>query len=309
MSKVSFIKSDDRQYNIERCLSLLKGEIISGLRGAKNIVVKPNCTVDSNKLACTSVEALDALLGFIKPYARSQITLAEGTGMGDTLTAFKNYGYNHLQEKYDLAFVDLNKDESESVELIDQKGKTWNAEMAKTILHSDYLISITPPKTHNEVVYTGAIKNVAVGSLLGSSENIIGAVTGRIGRMFGTIKNNKPMIHQGFHGTNENIVRLFNKTPLKLAVVDGYEAMEGDGPINGDMMPSHWAIASSDPLAADWLALQLMAIDVKDVGYISMIDEADEEKEDYFVIGDPWQKNILKFKMHSNFDKMRHWQQ
>lgn len=307
MSKVSFIKSDDRKYNIERCLSLIKSEVISGVRKAKRIVIKPNCIIDNNQLATTNVEAIETILEFIFPYAKSQVILAEGSGVGDTMTAFKNYGYLKLQEKYDLALVDLNADESETVELIDKNGKPWKAQVAKTILDSDYLISVSPPKTHDSVVFTGAIKNVAVGSLVRSIPGFSRAMN-KLKESLGMPRNNKALIHQGTKALNLNISTLARKIPLKLAVLDGYEAMEGEGPTNGDMVPAHWAIASSDPLAADWLACQLMDIKVDDVGYLSILNEKDEQKEDYFVIGDDWQKNIIKFKMHSGFDQMKKWQ-
>jgi uncharacterized protein (DUF362 family) len=307
MSKVSFIKSDDRKYNIERCLSLIKSEIISGVRKAKRIVIKPNCIVENNQLATTNVEAIETILEFIFPYAKSQIVLAEGSGVGDTMTAFKNYGYLKLQEKYDLALVDLNKDESELVQLIDKNNKPWNAQVSKTILNSDYLISISPPKTHDGVVYTGAIKNVAVGSLVRSIPSFSKAMN-RIKESLGMPRNNKALIHQGTKALNMNIATISDKMPTKLSILDGYEAMEGEGPANGDMVPAHWAIASSDSLAVDWLACQLMDIKIENVGYLSILNEKDEQKEDYFVIGDDWQKSIIKFKMHSNFDQMKKWQ-
>lgn len=300
MSKISFIKSDERKYNIERCLSLIKSEVISGLKNAKRVVVKPNCVIDNNKLASTNVDALDAVLEFIFPYVQGQITLAEGAGMGETMTAFRNYGYLDLQEKYDFAIIDLNSDDFETVELLDKRKRIWQAQVSKTILNSDYLISVSPPKTHNEVVYTGAIKNIAVGSLLRPS----GTVPARIASRLGLFRNNKTMIHQGYHMINQNIKRLFENKPMHLAVLDGFEAMEGNGPMDGDMVPAHWAIASSDPVGADWLACQLMGVDIKDVGYLSMLEAGEGS---YFIIGDDWQKNITPFKMHQNFEKMRKW--
>lgn len=303
MSKISFIKSDDRKYNIERCLSLIKSEIIAGLKKADKVVVKPNCVVDNNKLAATSVDTLDAVLKFIRPYVSSQITLAEGCGMGDTMTAFTNYDYLSLQEKYDFTITDLNTDDFDIIRLFDKNGKVWDAQVAKTILSSDYLISVTPPKTHNEVVYTGAIKNIAVGSLLRSSGNL----PARMAAKMGLAKNNKLMIHQGYEMLNKNIKCLAEELPLDLAIIDGFEAMEGDGPINGDLVPAHWAIASSNPLAADMLACQLMGINISDVGYLSMLDEEQEDKSDFFIIGDSWKENVTKFKMHRDFEKIKKW--
>lgn len=298
MSKVSFIKSDDRKYNIERCLSLIKSEIILGLRNARNVVVKPNCPTDNIRLAATNADALDAVLNFIKPYVKGQITLAEGVETGDTLTAFKNFDYLPLQEKYDFSIVDLNSDEYMDISLIDTKGKTKKGQIAKTILNSDYLISVSPPKTDNTVIYTGAIKNVTVESLARSTSAFLQTIN-KFKESLGFSKNNKTIIHQNTKAINENINRIYEKISLKLAVIDAFEAMQGDGPVNGNLVPAHFAIASSDAVSADSLACRLMGIDPKDIGYLAMLDT---EKEEDFVIGDDWEKNIIKFKLHSNFE-------
>ena len=302
MSKVSFISSENRKYNISRSLSLIKGEIISGLKKAKKVVVKPNCVVGSNQLAATHKDALDSVLEFIFPHTSSQIILAEGSGIGETSDAFKNYNYFDLQEKYNFAFVDLNTDDFETVKLVNKRGKEWDAQVSKTILDADYLISVTPPKTHDAVVYTGGIKNVVVGALLRPQ----GSFAARLVTKFGIVNNNKAMIHQGFSAINENLVRLSKKIKIDLTVLDGSLAMQGDGPIDGEAYPANWAIASSDSLAADLLAITMMGIKVDDVGYLYTLSD-DKKYEEPFIIGDDWKKNIHKFKMHSTYDQQRKW--
>jgi len=303
MSKISFIKSDNRKYNVSRCLSLLKSEIVLGIKNAKRIVVKPNCVVTDFQLAATHVDAIDAVMEFIAPYASSQIVLAEGTGIGNTMDAFKNYNYFSIQEKYGFTIVDLNQDDFVTHELYDKKGKRWKAQVAKTIAEADYVISLAPPKTHDSVVYTGAIKNVAVGSLLKPEINLAAKISGH----FGINKNNKIMLHQGYKYQNINIAELAQKLPIHLAVIDGYSAMQGNGPgHDGEMVPAHWAAASSDALALDLFALKLMSINEEDVGYLNILK--DEVKPDEpFVIGDDWRSAVLRFKLHNDYEKMKNW--
>jgi len=298
MEKISYIKSSDRFYNVQRSLSLIKSEIIAGIKDAKRVVVKPNCTSEYVKLASTHVDALSAVFDFIRPYVSGQITLAEGSEIGDTVEAFKKFGYLNLQTKYDLALVDLNNDDWIEIPLIDRNEKVFSVKFSKTIAESDYLISVSPPKTHNAVVYTGAIKNVAVGSLIRGGDRF-----GLLNRLIKT-KNNKQLIHQGYHATNENIRRLAEYFDIKLAVLDGFEAMQGNGPINGELVPAHFAIASSNAIASDALACKLMGIKIDDVGYLSLLGA---DLTDSFVIGDDPEKNIINFKMHSDFEKMRQW--
>ncbi len=304
MSKISFIYSGNRVYNIQRSLSLIKSDVIVGLKKAKRVVVKPNCVVDNFQLAATHVDALRAVFDFIKPYVTNQITLAEGTGEGDTIEAFKNYDYFSLQESYGFTVVDLNKDEFDEIELFDKNGKPWKAQIAKTILDSDYLITVSPPKTHNDVVYTGSIKNVAVGSLLRPE----GSFAARIASKFGIVKNNKAMIHQGNWAINKNIEKIASKIKINLAVLDGFTSMQGNGPVTGGIMvPTHWAISSNDALLADLQALKLMGINVDDVGYLSMLKKNNNPEEEPFVIGDNWREHIQKFKLHDNYQSIKNW--
>ena len=304
MTKISFIKSDDRVYNVERCLSLIKSEVVAAVRNAKRVVIKPNCVSDKVQLAATHVDTLRAVIEFIRPHVRGQITLAEGTSLGETMTAFKNFGYLDIQDQYDLEVIDLNTDAFGEIELLDKFCRPQKARVAKTILDSDCVISVSPPKTHNEVVYTGAVKNISVGPLLRPA----GGVGGKLGRIFRRIRHYKSMIDQGPTIINKNIVRLYDKISFKLALLDGFEAMQGDGPIDGEMIPAHFAIASTNPVAADWLACQLMKINIENVGYLSMLVDP-KDLPNYFVIGDDWKEHIIDFKMHSDFEKIRQWQE
>ena len=59
-----------------------------------------------------------------------------------------------------------------------------------------------------------------------------------------------------------------------LAVLDGIVGMEGNGPWNGTPIKHGIAIASTDWLAADRLAVELMSIDYKYVKYLQWCSEA-----------------------------------
>jgi len=208
-----------------------------------------------------------------------------------------------LQAKYGFTIVDLNYDQFSHLNLYDKKGNFWSAQVSKTLINSDYVISICPPKTHNEVVYSGAIKNVVVGSLLRARSKIKSFIANRIG----IVRNNKSMIHQGYKYTNQNLFTLANYIKINLAVIDGYAAMQGDGPgFKGELVPSHWSVASSSALNADILASSLMGIKLSDIGYLTLLNDNQKTGEP-FVIGDNWKDSIQKFKMHSNFEKQRHW--
>ena len=298
MIKLSYIKSDDRKYNVERCLSLIKSEIVAGLKDAKHVVVKPNCSYGKVKSAATSKDALEMVLKFIKPHTSNQIILAGDSENGKTMETLKDLGYLDLQERYDFTIVDLKNDPKSEIDLIDRFGSKWSAEIPNTILNSDYLISIAPPKTDDHTVYTGIIKNSLSCDYYKPSGFNLASKLG--------LKNKNKITHQAdYKIINENIKNIYSRLSTKLAVVDAFEAMEGEGPLNGDIVPCHWAIATTTPIAADCLACTMMGINYKDVGYLSMLEKGQDE---YFIAGDDWQKSIKKFKMHSTFPRMKNWE-
>jgi uncharacterized protein (DUF362 family) len=51
-------------------------------------------------------------------------------------------------------------------------------------------------------------------------------------------------------------------------VLDGFKAMEGDGPSYGSPVPWRMAVAGTDTLAVDALAAHLMGYEVDEVGYL-----------------------------------------
>lgn len=297
MIKIAYIKSDDRYYNIERVLSLVKTEITSSLKKAARVVVKPCCVSDKVPLAATHVDALVALLNFIRPYVKGQITLAEGSRVGNTLNAMKTFGYLDIQDEFDLAICDLNNDEYIEIPLLKDDGKESLFKISKTMCDSDYIISLAPPKTDENILYNGAIANSAEPSLIGRNQS-------GVSRFFRQEKNYKTIFEQNKKVMAENLHRLIDLSMPSLAILDGYTAMQGNGPIEGEMVPTHFAVASTDSVAADIFTAEIMGLEINNIPYL--YDLCKDKRHNFFVIGDDWQKNILKFKLPDSFLPIRH---
>ena len=296
MSKLSFISSSDRKYNISRVLSLIKSDITSGLKSAKNVVVKPNFLLSDCQLAATHADAIDAILEFISPYLETQIILAEGGPKGDTLEAFKNYDYFKIQEKYDLALVDLNSDEMVDIELLDAKNIPHIVKFPKTIINADYFISVAPPKTDSRIIYSGAISNIAP-SFLYSSKHSMATKIARSFRLRQAIGKKFDYSH-----LHRNISSIFSMRPISLAVIDGFYTMQGNGPgKEGQSVSTHWAIASTDALSSDLLSCKLLGIDQQTVTYLDILGQ-NKNLSDDIVVGDDWSSKIFKAKLPDNIE-------
>ncbi len=294
MSKISFISSDDRTYNVSRCLSLIKSEITSKIQRSKSIVIKVNCFSENYQLSATHVDALNGLLEFITPHVKTQIVLAEAVKEGETLKSFQNYGYFSIQEKFDLAFVDLSKDDIEEITITDDRNYDHVLRLPVTLLHSDYIVSISPPKTHSHINYFGATAN-----LIPSKQDPASSIA----------HNDKgkyllPFLKRSLKTETERYLYFLRhvntKLAVSLAIVDGYATMQGDGPgTEGKLSAEHWAIASTDSVQADTLSCRLLGINPQDIEYLPCDKQSNPDNN--IIVGDDWKKHVTKIKLHKNF--------
>ena len=143
--------------------------IEQGIRAkdSPTVLVKPNMVVTNTQLAATHVDALQALLEYLQKFDNIQkIIVGEGSAGSPTQEGFSNYGYLKLAEKYPIEFMDLNKDSYITAPVYQIEGEDINVRIARTPLECDYKISITVPKTHETVIFTGATKNYIMGSVI-----------------------------------------------------------------------------------------------------------------------------------------------
>jgi uncharacterized protein (DUF362 family) len=207
--------------------------------------VKPNCVSSSRQLSATHAGALEAILEFIAGYAPRRIILGEGSAE-DTLKAFRNFGYLEVAERYGAEVLDLNRDRAVPLTIYDREGRPRKVPVARTALES-VRVSVALPKTHDTVIITAAVKNLAVGAIQ---------------------RPHKWAIHQGYPAINVNIALLARRLFPHLAVIDGHLGMEGDGPVSGAPVEHRTALAGRDPLAVDAICTYLMGFEPTQVGYL-----------------------------------------
>jgi uncharacterized protein (DUF362 family) len=116
-------------------------------------------------------------------------------------------------------------------------------------------------------------------------------------------KNDKGFMHQGPFTANQilhfNLFHIAQKVYPDLAVIDGFESMEGDGPAWGTPFDSRVAIASLDSLAADVVGTKIMGFDPQKILYLSAMTKAGMGQGDLAkikVVGTPLDQCLYKFK-------------
>lgn len=278
--------------------------------GNRRVVIKPNNVAIDNPLCATHAGTIEGILEFLKSIGKLQnVVIAESAASGPTLDGFDNYRYTRLADKYAVKLLDLDQQETDVVHVFDEKDFRPHAVRVSKLLldQNSFVISATRFKTHDRVVTTLSLKNIVVGAPVKDP----GFRWGRQSKP-GTMTH-KPFIHgSGFRGINYNLFALAPRLHPHLAVLDGVEGMQGDGPISGTPVDHRVCVVSPDWLAADRVAVELMGIDFAKVGYLNYcadakLGQADLKKME--IVGPALAGHIKPYKLSKNIEQQLIWMQ
>ena len=277
MSKISIVNGDNRARNIAAAIKLIKGDIEKAIRNkkSKQLFIKINAIDTNFPLACTHVDALDSVLNIFYNKFNNVI-------VGDNTFVFgKNKGgiYRQILKRYPkIKLSDLTEFETENMKF---KRLDGNVSIGKISLlpKKSFTISLAVPKTHDTFVYTGCLKNM-FGCVI-KNRGDLHAIS-LFDRLFLNkyIKSNKIKW--------DNLVNVINKTRPDLCILDGYNGMEGDGPLLGTKVKLGIAMCSLDGVALDKLASKICGFDY--VPYLNMLSRRSDNikivKEGFNNIGE-----------------------
>ena len=118
--------------------------------------------------------------------------------------------------------------------------------LAKPLFEADLIINLPKFKTHSFGIYTGAVKNV------------FGCIAGL----------RKAKYHKAApdpRAFGEILADIHEAVQIGLHIMDGVTAMEGEGPTAGGVYPAHKILLSTDPLALDAVAVNMMGLRIEDI--------------------------------------------
>jgi uncharacterized protein (DUF362 family) len=287
--KVALTAGDNRSENIRNALDLIKDDI--DLTGKSDVFIKVNFVDTEIQAAATHVDAVRPLLEFVRARYDGKLSIGESTRDIPAIQAFKNYGYIDLLKQYDVNIVDMKERNWEILHLYDSNLKPMDIRFSQEMLRSDYLISIGPPKTHDSATITASIKNIVMGGVSHKHDD-------------------KTKIHQGPQVMSLDLYLMAKEHVPELAVLDGFVAMEGNGPVEGDPVDWKIAIASCDAVAADIFAADLMGFDLSKVGhlwYLQKLGYGEGDIGKMEIVGENPDKHRRQFKPHPWYEWQIKW--
>ncbi len=306
-SGVSITSGDNRADMAFRALKPFSGQIARAI-GDRRVILKPNNVSIDVPLCATHVDTLEGILEFLKSIKKDKnVIIAESAAGGPTFDGYSNYGYYRLASKYKVKMVDLDQEPYETLYVFDEKDfKPHPIRTSKVLLDPEsYIVSVARMKTHDRIVATLSLKNIVLGAPIKDK-----GFSWSPSRKPGTV-NDKPIAHGGgFRGLNYNLFALSGRLHPHLAVIDGFEGMEGNGPNKGTPVDHRVCVASTDWLSADRVAVELMGIDFAKIGYLNYCANAGKGVADLNkieIIGESISAHKKSYKLSDNIEKQLVW--
>jgi uncharacterized protein (DUF362 family) len=147
-----------------------------------------------------------------------------------------------------VELVDLCAGKYEPVQVSGDAGGARQVRICSMLADAQYYrISAAKIKTHDTVVVSLSIKNLAMAAVhLGD----------------------RKAVHSSYGTANRNIAEIAEHVWPDLAVIDGMVGMEGNGPLQGEPVSLGVAFAGTDALAVDSMVCTFIGVDVHAVGYL-----------------------------------------
>jgi uncharacterized protein (DUF362 family) len=202
-----------------------------------------------------------------------------------------------------VTLADLNEDTKPVVhEIIDRDLHLTQVRLASRLFDPDaFILGSAILKAHDNVVATLAVKNLVMAAPLHNPRNET------------RTWHDKYRYHAGYRQIQMNIALTAKRMrPFWGAtVIDGFEGMEGEGPLRGTPVASRLAIASTDFVAADRIGVECMGVNPAWPGYLQYCCDAGLGQYDLAKIdlrGNARIDAVRKtYKLHPRIDKQIEW--
>lgn len=240
-SRVAILSAENYSESLADLLFFGLREFRLNLR-EKTVLLKPNLVeyIAGIELNTNPVLVTAAAEAFLKLGAQS-VVVGEGPGhQRDTYLVLAESGLASRLRSQQIRFVDLNRDELCKVPVKATYTGLEYLWLPRTVLASDFVVSMPKIKTHHWAGVTLSMKNM------------FGIVPGT---KYGWPKN---VLH--WKGIHRSILDICATAPIHFVVADGVIAMEGNGPLHGTHRYLSKIVLADDPVSADFTCTRLMGL-------------------------------------------------
>ena len=223
-------------------------ELFSGkeplFQSGQKVLLKPNLlrAFEPERCVTTHPTVIEALCRVLRDYSVKEIILSDSPALGSLEAVAHKAGYGPLEKKYGLRLVPL----ADPVHLANDENIP-HLKIAGNLDEFDRIVNLPKFKSHCQMTLTLGIKN------------LFGLVNGK----------RKPVLHCLVNNDKVKFGRLLIDIAKRvnpcLTIVDGIQAMQGNGPMNGTPYPLGILAAGKDLTALDRILTEIVQVPAKDV--------------------------------------------
>jgi uncharacterized protein (DUF362 family) len=343
-SRVAVACGGTREEAVRGALALVREDILAKVHG--HVVVKPNFLSSVTYLAATQAGAVRPVLELLGESRAESVVVAEGASRS-TRQAFDRFGYRELARDFGVELVDLNRDRySRSIEIYTDTGGKHSIGYADRIAAADTVISVAVAKTHDFAAVTLSLKNMmgclkrvkrprmhglrlgwvaestgeVLWNIIEDRSHIIKMVSGVMFRAVHLSQSVQKRLTGGrmpgllaqCRAIAENLAILGEVLMPDIAVIDAFEAMEGEGPGGGSPVHMRIVVAGTDPIACDAVAAHMMGFDPLSIGYLALAYERGlgiADLNGIETVGENPGAYVHQFIPHSNYPYQMRWRE
>lgn len=243
LSKVAIVKGSRSHKPVFRALDLI--DFSASLTSWDRVLIKVNfiTTKTWNTGATTDPIVVEAIIQKLKNLHVEVFVVESDATMTNATKAFKVTGMAEMCERNNVEWVNL-RHLKEKVDIPIQGGQVLKKITAPRLVKESAVISAAKLKTHNATQVTLGMKN-----------------------MFGLLPDKLKFKYHA-RGISKVIVDINTVLRSAFTVIDGFVAMEGNGPTNGTPVQMDTIIAGVDPVATDATASRVMGFDPHSISHI-----------------------------------------
>jgi len=247
-SKVFLRQSKD--YDLETIEGFVREsvELFSGeeplFQPGQKVLLKPNLLRAFKPERCVTTHpvVIEALCRVLRDCSVSEIILSDSPALGSLDMVARTAGYGPLEKKYGLRLVPL----AEPVPLATDENIP-HLKIAGNLDEFDRIVNLPKFKAHCQMTLTLGIKN------------LFGLVNGK----------RKPVLHCLVNNDKVKFGRMLVDIAKRvnpcLTIMDGVQAMQGNGPMNGTPYPLGILAAAKDLTSLDRILTEIVQVPAKDV--------------------------------------------
>ncbi len=210
------------------------------------IAIKPNLVSPSEASfgATTHPEIVEGIIEYLKEEGFERIVMMEGSWVGDrTADAYELCGYRELSQRFQVPFIDTQKEKSFSRDCGGMK-----LELCACVKDIDFLINVPVLKGHCQTKITCALKNLK------------GLIPNKEKRRFHSMGLHRPIAHLAA-GIRQDFIVVDN-------ICGDLDFEDGGNPVVMNRI-----LAGRDPVLMDAYVCHMMHYEVSQVPYVKLAQE------------------------------------